>query len=117
MDRTVFLICCLTLTESIHQCKKIYKSAIRAAKKTTNEHITYSSENKVKSAWQVVRTLTDCSFHSLITLSLEEFTTFYGGMVEELRQRIPPTAASVEAFLSQEPRLNNRLRWKSVTPD
>ncbi|KAG8294669.1 hypothetical protein J6590_097844 [Homalodisca vitripennis] len=73
-----------------------YKSAIRDAKKSTNEHFIDTSGNKTKAAWQVVKSLTrSSSSQSAISPSLEEFTTFYGGMVEELRQKIPsaPTSA------------------------
>ncbi|KAG8325927.1 hypothetical protein J6590_054950 [Homalodisca vitripennis] len=95
-----------------------YKSAIRDAKKSTNEHFIDTSGNKTKAAWQVVKSLTgSSSSQSVISPSLEEFTTFYGGMVEELRQKIPSAATSADVLLKKILRPNVCFRWKSVTTD
>ncbi|KAG8306676.1 Endoplasmic reticulum metallopeptidase 1 [Homalodisca vitripennis] len=84
-----------------------YKSAIRDAKKSTNEHFIDTSGNKTKAAWQVVKSLTrSSSSQSGISPSLEEFTNFYGGMVEELRQKIPSAPTSADVLLKKIPRPN-----------
>ncbi|KAG8319069.1 hypothetical protein J6590_099170 [Homalodisca vitripennis] len=90
-----------------------YKSAIRDAKKSTNEHVIDTSGNKTKAAWQVVKSLTGSfSPQSVISPSLEEFTTFYGGMVEELRQKIPSAATSADVLLKKIPRPNFLQVWR-----
>jgi len=76
-----------------------------------------AATNKTKAAWQVIRSTSCAPLISTTTPTLEDFTGYYGGVIEELRQKIP-LSASAETLLTNfhvvhpsEP-----FEWKQVEP-
>lgn len=104
--------------QAYNMLKAQYMQSIVIAKKEYNTSLIENSINKCKTAWQVIKTSSNCSTYSNISqISPDTFNKFFINSVDLIKNNVGSNVYKSIDFVNKTPIIPATFSWNLVTPN